>query len=347
MINTYKGKKIWISGVTGFKGSWLAKWLLKLGATIQGFALTPNTLPNHFELLNLEKDIQFIDGDVRNYDSVRQCIQDFKPDMIFHLAAQPIVRQSYSNPHYTFDTNIMGTINILEVCKKIKEIQTIIIITSDKVYENIGESTRFKEHDKLGGYDPYSASKACAEIIVSSYRDSFFNNTGTLLSSVRAGNVIGGGDWSDDRIIPDIIRSITNKEKLEIRNPYAIRPWQHVLDCLYGYLLLNKMMLNGKEFYASAWNFGPSEESEITVENVIKQVDTMWPVEYFVKKSDIIETPVLKLNSEKAKTFLGWNPLFDIKKTINLTIDWYKSYYEHNIILTEDQIDYYMENCIL
>ena len=347
MINTYKGKKIWISGVTGFKGSWLAKWLLKLGATIQGFALTPNTLPNHFELLNLEKDIQFIDGDVRNYDSVRQCIQDFKPDMIFHLAAQPIVRQSYSNPHYTFDTNIMGTINILEVCKKIKEIQTIIIITSDKVYENIGESTQFKEHDKLGGYDPYSASKACAEIIVSSYRDSFFNNTGTLLSSVRAGNVIGGGDWSDDRIIPDIIRSITNKEKLEIRNPYAIRPWQHVLDCLYGYLLLNKMMLNGKEFYASAWNFGPSEESEITVENVIKQVDTMWPVEYFVKKSDIIETPVLKLNSEKAKTFLGWNPLFDIKKTINLTIDWYKSYYEHNIILTEDQIDYYMENCIL
>lgn len=344
MTEIFKNKKVFITGITGFKGSWLASYLLKLGANVQGFSRPPNTIPNHFSLLNLDKNTKHIGGDIRWYDELKFCIQEFKPDIVFHLAAQPLVKQSYFDPHYTFDTNIMGTVNILEACKDINSIKAIVLITTDKVYENKNQTNGFSEHDRLGGFDPYSASKACAELVISSYRDSFYSKTKTLIASVRAGNVIGGGDWSEDRLIPDIIKSIVNKQELIIRNPYAIRPWQHVLDCLHGYLLLTKNMLQNNDYYASAWNFGPSKESEITVGKIIEYVNNLWEVNYTAKKSDFHESQILRLDSTKSRTFLNWIPSYDIKTTIEKTIIWYKEFYEHNNIITEQQIEEYIKD---
>ena len=272
----YKGKKVLVTGHTGFKGSWLSLWLIKLGAKVIGYALEPPTNSNHFELLNL--DMVSIIGDIRDRDRLNAIFKKYKPEVVFHLAAQPLVRYSYINPVETFETNVMGTINVFEACRITESVKAIVNITSDKCYENKEWIWGYRESDPLGGYDPYSASKGCAELVTSSYRKSFFNpedyskKHNTLLASARSGNVIGGGDWGKDRLIPDIVRAISKNEKLYIRNPKATRPWQHVLEPLSGYLFLGQMLLEGKTEFADAWNFGPNEGCHTDVETVVKKI---------------------------------------------------------------------------
>jgi len=282
--NIYKNKKVLITGHTGFKGSWLALWLKELGAEVIGYALKPPTTPSHYELLTQQPtdnlNIISIEGDIRNYIKLNEIFQSYKPEIVFHLAAQPLVRYSYINPVETFETNVMGTINVFEACRNCESVRAIVNITSDKCYENKEWVWGYRESDPMGGYDPYSASKGCAELVTSAYRNSFFTPSypltdsppRVLLASARAGNVIGGGDWADDRLIPDIMRATAKNESVIIRNPKATRPWQHVLEPLSGYLLLGQKLLEGRKEFAGGWNFGPDDESNITVENLIENI---------------------------------------------------------------------------
>ena len=276
----YKNKRVLITGNTGFKGTWLTYWLLKMGAIVKGLSLEPNTKPNHFSLLNLDIETDFIN--INNYSNLKKSINNFKPEIIFHLAAQPIVRYSYNHPIETFNTNIIGTANIFEVSKNLKTLRAIVNITTDKCYENKEINYGYKETDPLGGFDPYSASKACSEIVTSSYRNSYFNISEynkkhtVLIASARAGNVIGGGDWSEDRLIPDIIKAAHNNSKSIVRSPNSVRPWQHVLEPLTGYLLLGQKLLQGEKKFADAWNFGPSENEFCSVEEVLNIANKYW-----------------------------------------------------------------------
>ena len=275
----FKNKKVLITGHTGFKGSWLSKILLNWGADISGIALKPDTDPNLFNILEIKKNINNYFCDIRNFKSLEKIVEKEKPEIVFHLAAQPLVRSSYDDPLYTFETNILGVVNILQIIKKINRIKAAVIITTDKVYENKKNKLSYKEDDRLGGYDPYSSSKAASELVINSYIRSFFNPKDynkkhkTLIASARSGNVIGGGDWQKDRIIPDIVKSIyEKKEKLIIRNPDSIRPWQYVLEDLEGYLLLAKKLYQGKKEFSGAWNFGPdSKEKCLTVKELIEK----------------------------------------------------------------------------
>lgn len=349
----FKNKKILITGHTGFKGSWLAKILLNWGADIIGIALKPNTSPNLFSLLGIKNDIKNYFCDIKNFKEVKEILEREKPEIVFHLAAQPLVRDSYDDPLYTFETNIIGTANILQAIKEAGCIKSAIIVTTDKVYEE-KKGVFYKEDNKLGGFDPYSASKAAAEIIISSYIKSFFNpedynkSHKTLVASARAGNVIGGGDWSKDRIIPDIIKSIFEKnEKLIIRSPDSIRPWQWILEPLYGYLLLAQNLYEGKKEFSGAWNFGPDNQGYLTVESLVKKMLEILDMgDYTIKKdSKKHEAKYLKLDIDKAKNILGWEPVLDINKTLELTLNWYKSFYgEKNIVeITSRQIKEFFE----
>ncbi len=349
----YKGKKVLITGHTGFKGSWLAFWLKQLGAEILGYSLQPPTKPSHYELLNM--DIYSVIADIRDREKLFSVFEDFRPEIVFHLAAQPLVRYSYKAPLETFETNIIGTANVFEACKRIDSVRAIVNITSDKCYENKEWVWGYRENDPMGGYDPYSASKGCAELITSSYRRSFFNpeeygkSHNTLLASVRAGNVIGGGDWSEDRLIPDIVKATANRKKVYIRNPEAVRPWQHVLEPLSGYLLLGQKLLEGKKEHADGWNFGPDDESIITVRQVVELSKKHWnDIEYEINKdlANLHEAKLLKLDCSKAKFYLKWKPIWDIEKTIEKTINWYKNFYEKNDILTQQDLEEYIKDAI-
>jgi CDP-glucose 4,6-dehydratase len=344
----YKNKRILITGHTGFKGSWLSLWLKELGADVTGYSLEPQTKPNHFELL--KQDIISIIADIREKEKVEKAILEVKPDIVFHLAAQAIISDSYNDPVGTFKTNIMGTINVLEACKKIKSVKAVVIITSDKCYDNKESSRGYKETDPVGGYDPYSASKGCTEIATSSYRSSFFNlnNYGithnTLIASCRAGNIIGGGDWGKDRLIPDIMRSIQNKEEVIIRSPNSTRPWQHILEPLRGYLMLGQKLLEGKKEFAEAWNFGPLIENYITVEQVIKDIEKEYGkfIYRITKRTDMFhETNCLKLDSSKAYCKLGWKPILNYHLSMKKTIEWYKEYFENKKIISCNQLEDY------
>lgn len=338
----YKNKKILITGNTGFKGSWLTMILNSLGSKTYGYSLYETSRPNLYKILKLNKKIKFIKGDIRDLNSLRSTINKFKPEIIFHLAAQSLVKESYKNPHFTVSTNSGGSTNILESCRLSKSIKSLVFITSDKCYENVEWIWGYRENDRLGGYDAYSASKASAENIFSAYLESFFKKKKIGAASVRAGNVIGGGDWSKDRIIPDIIRSISNKKKLLIRNPNSTRPWQHVLDPLLGYIILG-MKIYKNNNYSGAWNFGPSNTAVYTVKDVVSQISLNLGIKknkFIIKNknnNEFKEAKLLKLNCDKASEYINWKPKLSSKESIELTCDWYKSYLNKKNMFTETQ----------
>jgi len=327
MLNFYKKKKILVTGATGFKGSWLCLWLNMLGAEVIGTGLKKNSQKLFFQL-GLEKKIKLYYLDIREYQKLKKIIFKHRPAIIFHFAAQPLVRESYKFPVQTHEINIMGTVNILDISYKSNFIRSLICVTTDKVYENKNWLWGYRENDKLGGYDPYSASKAAAEIAIDSYRKSFFSrkkNTG--VASVRAGNVIGGGDMSKDRIIPDCIRNLLKKKNIIIRNPKANRPWQHVLEPLYGYLLLGKKLYYNPKKYSDCFNFGPPTTSILSVKSLVKSIIKIWgdgQLEIKRIKNQPKEQQILQLNLDKSMQKLKWRPIFTLQDTIEVTIYWYK-----------------------
>ncbi|AKL98634.1 CDP-glucose 4,6-dehydratase [Endomicrobium proavitum] len=333
-FSIYKGKKVFITGHTGFKGSWLALWLSSLGAEVCGYALAPNTTPALFNILKLKKKIRHIKADVRNFKKLKKELCSFNPDIIFHLAAQPLVRLSYKDPLDTYSTNVLGTANVFEAARLCKNVKAIVNVTTDKCYKNKEQNYAYKETDELGGYDPYSNSKACCELITSSYRDSFFNpkdfgvKHNAALASARAGNVIGGGDYSLDRLLPDFVKAIQNNQEIVLRNPNAVRPWQFVLEPLSGYLMLGKKLLEENVKFASAYNFGPYDNSIITVEEVVKTaISAYGKGKYSIDKgAHPHEATLLKLNIAKAEKELNWKPIYEVKEAIEKTINWYKAY---------------------
>ncbi|MDB5115735.1 MAG: CDP-glucose 4,6-dehydratase [Mucilaginibacter sp.] len=328
----YSGKKVFLTGHTGFKGSWLLSWLHILGAEIKGYALAPENINNLYNSIEGEKISRSVIADIRDRERVKEEILAYQPDFVFHLAAQPLVRQSYQTPLDTFDINVMGTANVLDALRYLEKPCALVIITTDKVYENKEWIYPYREVDNLGGYDPYSASKACSELVVDSYRNSFFNILGynkhkKAIATARAGNVIGGGDWSQDRIIPDIIRALSSNESIHVRNPLAIRPWQHVLEPLYGYLLLGAQLAEDPTKYSGAYNFGPYTEDTLSVEDLVKIAVDLWGAGNY-HKSNAADQPheagILKLDINKANKELNWRPKLTSDKAISWTIDWYK-----------------------
>lgn len=336
----YKNKKVLITGNTGFKGAWLTIWLLKLGANVYGYSKDIPTNPSLFDAIDLESKINHVYGDVRDYTLVKKTFDDVKPDFVFHLAAQPIVSTSFNNPIETYETNIMGTVNVLEAFRKINHESNLIVITSDKCYYNVEWTYGYRENDRLGGKDPYSASKAGAEIVFSSYFKSFYkSDSNKHITSARAGNVIGGGDWATNRIVPDAITSWASKKSVEIRSPYATRPWQHVLEPLSGYLRLGQLMkekrdlLNGESF-----NFGPAYNQNHTVLELLNKISENW----FSKnnmfntgisinaENTILEANLLKLNCDKSLHALDWEPVLNFEKTTEFTGNWYYEFYFNN-----------------
>ena len=328
-----------VTGHTGFKGSWLSIWLHELGANVIGYALNPHTDKDNFVVSKLTEKIIDVRGDIRDRKKLQAVFEKYQPEFVFHLAAQPLVRYSYEEPVETYDVNVMGSIYIMEAFKKCKSARYAVMITTDKCYENKEQIWGYKEIDPLGGYDPYSSSKGACEIAIQSYRNSFFNpltynSHGKAIASARAGNVIGGGDWAQDRIVPDLIRAFESKIALEIRNPSATRPWQHVLEPLSGYLLLGQKLAEDPVRYATSWNFGPEFELNKTVWEIVSNINEVL--------NDLIirdvsgntqgkhEAKLLYLDITKAKTQLGWVPTLSLEKTINMTVDWYKKYNQYD-----------------
>ncbi len=345
----YKGKKILVTGATGFKGSWLCLWLHLLGAKVYGLGNNPNKNKKLFYELGLDKRISLSIFDIRDIKKISILIKRIKPNLIFHLAAQPLIFESYKTPYETFDINVRGTLNILEVIKKNKFIRSSIFITSDKCYENIGKVVSYKEDDQLGGIDPYSASKSSAELTIRAYRESFFKKTKQAISSVRAGNVIGGGDWSRNRLIPDVVRSLLKKKKILIRNPNFNRPWQHVLEPLRGYLMLAMVQYNNPKKYSSAWNFGTRPNSVTSVKEIVGYMTKYWQKgkTKFSKNKKFYEQKNLQLDIRKAKKYLNWWPSYSIEKSVKITTDWYLQVKENNadaFLVTKKQIENYMED---
>jgi CDP-glucose 4,6-dehydratase len=327
-LPTFKGRRVFVTGHTGFKGSWLVFLLNEIGAEVFGYALPPIGKNNHFELLGLAQSIEHVEADIRDEEKLTAAMSGFQPEFVFHLAAQALVRSSYADPKTTFETNVMGSINLLEAVQKCESVRSLVYVTSDKCYENLEWLWGYRENDQLGGHDPYSASKASAEMVFSAYTRSFFFDRPDLgAASARAGNVIGGGDWALDRIIPDCIRAIESEKPIYLRNPFATRPWQHVLEPLAGYLLLAAQLRKEPSAYAGSWNFGPSSKEVRTVLEVAEHL-----VARFERGSIISETKVekhheaglLQLNCDKAHQVLGWYPRWDFERTLNMTSDWYK-----------------------
>jgi CDP-glucose 4,6-dehydratase len=329
----YKNKKVLITGHTGFKGAWLSIWLNEMGAKVTGIALDPNSEKDLFLLSNLKNKIIDYREDIRNLEKIKKIFLQEKPEIIFHLAAQALVLPSYENPISTFETNTMGTANILEACRNTDSVKQIVIVTTDKVYQNKEQMSGYKESDCLGGHDPYSASKAAAEVITQSYSQSFFQSTsfsesGKSVATARAGNVIGGGDWSLNRIVPDCIRSIEENKPIIVRNPYAIRPWQHVLEPLRGYLLIAFRMAEDPQKYSGPWNFGPEEKGIVSVKDLVEAIISYWGKGTWEESGNNKkhhEAGILKLDINKSKKTLGWESIINFDEAIEMTIDWYKN----------------------
>ena len=349
--NFYRGRKVFITGHTGFKGSWLCILLNWLGADVYGYALEPPTNPNFYNIAAIDQTVSSTIGDIRDYDLLSETIKKVMPDVLIHMAAQPLVRQSYIDPRETYEINVMGTVNLLDISRKLGGIKAILNVTTDKCYENKEWHWGYRENEPMGGYDPYSNSKACSELVTSSFRSSFFNpgeykKHGVAIASARAGNVLGGGDWSEDRLIPDFIRAIMDGKKMKIRNPYAIRPWQHVLDPLSGYLkLCQKLYTEGSDF-AGGWNFGANDDDAKNVEWITRKVCELWGGDAGYELDSSIqphEANYLKLDCSKSKALLGWNPKWNIEVTLKMIVDWYKEYLNDSDLrtVTVNQIEQY------
>lgn len=328
----WKGKKVLITGHSGFKGTWLTLWLTSLGAEVIGYSLDPPSNPNLYEITDASQDCYSLLGDINDFSKLSETITTYQPQIIFHMAAQPLVRKSYHYPIETFQTNVIGTVHVLEAARKTSSVRVIVNITSDKCYKNFDNDQKsFCEDDKMGGHDPYSASKACAELVTESYQKSFLNlecNSEVRLASARAGNVIGGGDWAEDRLFTDIMKAFLYGKVLNIRNPNAVRPWQHVLEPLNGYLLLAEKLWNDS-LYSGGWNFGPMEDKSISVDDVVNMTIQLWGKQIKINYDDYHhphESPFLKLNSSKAFQKLGWKPKLSTIESLEWTVQWYKNY---------------------
>ena len=347
----YKGKKVLVTGHTGFKGSWLVQWLQMLGADVYGYALEAPSTPDHLSLLKL--DIKYLESDIRSLDTLKAFFNLVQPEIVFHLAAQAIVRASYDDPVETFSTNVMGALNVFEACRKAKSVKAIVNVTSDKCYENKEWIWGYRENDPMGGYDPYSASKGCVELLTSSYRNSYFNlkdykkTYHVLLASGRAGNVIGGGDWADDRLIPDIIKAAAENLSVNIRNPKATRPWQHVLEPLSGYLTLGWRLLEEDISFAEGWNFRPEASSNLSVKEILTMSKEYWnkiDANFNPNLAEHHEANLLMLDCSKANKLMKWKPVWDINTTIEKTIDWYKNFYTKKEIMTLQNINNFVSS---
>ena len=346
----FKNKKVLITGHTGFKGSWLSYWLISLGADVSGLSLEPKNKADHYNLLSLSEKMSSNIGDIRDYQFVINVLEKEKPEIIIHLAAQALVLPAYSDPKDTFEVNFNGGLNLLEALRKTNSVKSLVFITSDKCYKNKEWEWGYRESDELGGYDPYSASKGATELLFYSYNESYLKQIGLNAASTRAGNVIGGGDWSESRIIPDLVNSLINNEQIEIRSPNATRPWQHVLEPLRGYLVLAKLLYekNGNQFIGS-YNFGPKISNNVSVHNLVKKGYEMWGLKYNkIKKSEdkryinFKESKLLFLNWDKAFHYLDWSPLLNFDDTLKYTLDWYKKYNSNNYSvedITKSQIN--------
>ena len=344
--DVYRGKRVLVTGHTGFKGSWLSLWLKQLGAEVVGISLAPETKPSHCKLLGLESTVQHHELDIRHAAEVACIFRTTQPEVVFHLAAQPLVRRSYRDPLDTWATNVMGTANLLEACRHTSSVRVILAVTTDKCYENQEWAWGYRETDRLGGHDPYSASKAGSELVAESYRRAFFHTDGSpLLATARAGNVIGGGDWSEDRLIPDLVRAMAAQQSLEIRSPNATRPWQHVLESLSGYLLLGQKLIEGHKKFAGAWNFGPERSGNRTVADVLNRLQPHWPEMRWHQTvaSQPHEANLLYLDSAKAHTQLGWQPLWNLDTTLGKTADWYRSFHNSQTTISSQQLAHYVE----
>lgn len=331
----WANKKVFVTGHTGFKGSWLSLWLQYLGARVMGYALTPITQPNLFECAHVDSGMESLISDIRDEKKIKEILQRYQPEVVFHLAAQPLVRYSYQAPVETYTTNVIGTLNLLEAIRKSPSVKSVVIVTSDKCYDNKEWCWSYRETDAMGGYDPYSSSKGCVELLVASYRSSYFHPTThtkltTALASARTGNVIGGGDWSTDRLLPDIMKAFLNNETVCIRNPYAIRPWQHVLDPLWGYLLLAERLYTEGTPFAEAWNFGPDEYDAKPVSWIVNYLQTLLQGKLQYRYTEENHAPHeamhLKLDSSKARTFLHWKPQWNLEQSLEQVVAWYDAF---------------------
>ena len=342
---TYKNKRVLVTGHTGFKGGWLALWLSELGAQVAGLALDPCTTPNHWDLLELS--IEDHRADIRDAEKTAEVVKNFEPEIVFHLAAQPLVRRSYRDPLETWSTNVMGTANLLDACRHVSSVQSIVCITTDKVYANQEWAWGYRENDTLGGHDPYSASKAACELVVGSYRKAFFEKEDhCLLATVRAGNVIGGGDWSEDRLIPDLVRAATTNSALEIRSPNATRPWQHVLESLCGYLMVGQRLIARETEFARAWNFGPNAEDNRRVIEILEELKLYWPkMNYGVTaEPQPHEANLLYLDNALAKSKLNWQPVWTLQDCLLHTASWYQSQASDGSIASRQQLHQFVDD---
>ena len=330
MINPsfWKGKRVFVTGHTGFKGGWICLWLKHLGVEVTGYSLEPATVPSLFEAADVGEGMQSIIGDIRDHAKLSKAISESKPDVVIHMAAQPLVRYSYAQPVETYEVNVMGTVHLLEGVRSTPSVKAVVNVTTDKCYENREWVWGYRENEAMGGVDPYSSSKGCAELVTSAYRQSFFEPAGIALASVRAGNVIGGGDWATDRLIPDFLRAMDAGETLNIRSPQAVRPWQHVLEPLSGYLMLAEQLYSNGSSFAEGWNFGPSDDDSRTVSWIIERMaemrkDINWQCD---EAPQLHEANLLKLDSSKARGQLNWQPLWRLQTALQKTLEWHEAW---------------------
>lgn len=346
----WRKKKVLLTGHTGFKGSWLSLWLQSLGTELVGYSLSPPTHPNLYDLAQVERGMESIRGDILDLEHLRRAVREHRPEIIFHMAAQSLVRRSYADPVGTYATNVMGTVNVLEAIRDTPAVQAVVIVTTDKCYENCEDQRAYRETDRLAGFDPYSSSKACAELVTAAFRKSFFmaknREVTTGVASARAGNVIGGGDWAADRLIPDVMRAVLEGKELLVRNPDAVRPWQHVMDPLCGYLMLAEKVCEDPVRFSESWNFGPDESETLPVSAVLERLGALWgprALWHHDGGSQPHEARYLKLDCTKAKTELGWLPQWNLNLALEATVRWYQAQQLHQDVraLTLQQIRTY------
>lgn len=341
----WKGKRVFVTGHTGFKGGWLCLWLKQLGAELTGYALEPATEPSLFSVADVAEGMHSIIGDIRDRKKLTQAMLEAKPEVVIHMAAQALVRYSYQHPVETYEVNVMGSVNLLEAVRNCSSVKSVLVVTSDKCYENQERESGYLEHEPMGGFDPYSNSKGCAELVVSAYRRSYFENGQSVaLATARAGNVIGGGDWSEDRLIPDMVRAFTSGQRVMIRNPDAVRPWQHIFEALHGYLLLLERMFEDSKSFSQAWNFGPEDKDSHDVAWIVEHFVSSWgEADWSVEKDaeNLHEAGLLRLDCSKARKELNWHPAIELEQAMGWIADWYRCYYDRRDVeaISAQQLD--------